>query len=181
MTGERTVIVRKRKFDGSIKYAWPGALFETGHAEWVGVHHRPETDHKVLADGSSETGEPAHLLHYCSTALPLTVIFAFGLDGTFRDAKCDAALPATRDGEYIDFVDLDLDVVVLPGAHHYVRDQDVFAERSAVMAYSEEAKRAAHRGILNALRLLRRGGFPVDGHPERYLASRPVVPITDID
>lgn len=171
MTAGRTVTVRKRKFDGSIKYAWPGTLFETGRGDWIGVHHQPGLHVKVLANGSVEAGEPAHLLHYCSTALPLTVIFAFGLDGAFRDAKCDAALPAEFDGERCDFVDLDLDVVVLPGRQHYVRDQQVFAERASTMGYSDAAKRAAHQGVLHALRLVRKSGFPFDGHPERYLAA----------
>ena len=139
MTAGRTVTVRKRKFDGSIKYAWPGILFETGHSDWIGVHHQPGRHEKVLASGSLEAGEPAHLLHYCSTALPLTVIFAFALDGAFRDAKCDAALPAEFDGAICDFVDLDLDVVVVPGGQHYVRDQQVFAERAVSLGYTGSA------------------------------------------
>ena len=171
MTGA-TVTVRKRKFDGFIKYSWPGTLFDTGHSGWVGVHHQPGHHEKVMADGSVENGEPAHLLHYCSTTLPLTVIFAFALDRTFHDAKCDAALPAEFEGETVDFVDLDLDVVVLPGGQHYVRDQEIFAERAVSMGYTESAKRAAHQGILHALRLVRKSAFPFDGHPERYLAAR---------
>lgn len=169
MTARRQVTVRKLKFDGSVKYAWPGTCFETGHAGWLGVYHDPRQHVKVMTDGSATPGSPAHLLHYFSTVLPLTVIFAFGSDGVFLDAKCDAALPASFDGECCDFVDLDLDVVVLPGGQHYVRDQQVFAERSLAMGYSEAAKRAAHQGVLHALRLVRRGGFPFDGHPERYL------------
>lgn len=172
MRGPGLVTVRKLKFDGTVKYAWPGELFETGQPGWLGIHHDPLRDHKLMADGSIEGGEPAHLLHYCSTQLPLTVIFAFGLDGAFQDAKCDAALPAEVEGTRVDFVDLDLDVVVLPGGHHYVRDQEAFAERAISMGYSEAAKRAAHHGVLHALRLVRRRSFPFDGHPERYLEGR---------
>ena len=47
-----------------------------------------------------------------------------------------------------------------------VKDQEVFAERASSMNYSEEAKRAAHLGILHALRLVRRRQFPFDGHAD---------------
>ena len=111
-------------------------------------------------------GEPAHLLHYIGLVGPVTVLFSFSLEGQFLDAKCDAALPATMAGDAIDFVDLDLDVIVLPGGQHYVRDQKVFAERRQTMGYSSEAQRTAHLGILHALRMVRRRAFPFDGHAE---------------
>lgn len=171
MTAPRMVTVRKKKFDGSVKYSWPGSLFDTGEEGWLGVYHDPRRDEKRLTAGPSDPGEPAHLLHYCSTQLPLTVIFGFGMDGTFFEAKCDAALPAEFHDNQLDFVDMDLDVVVLPGGQHYVRDQEIFAERAATMGYTEAAKRAAHQGILHALRIVRRGQFPFDGHPERFLAG----------
>ena len=162
----RQVAVRKLKFDGSVKYIWPGDLVELGD-EWAVVHHDPAR-HRKLAD-SPEEGEPAHLIHYAGMGGPVTVLFAYSLDGRFLDAKCDAAFAATMDGDTIDFVDLDLDVVVLPGGHHYVRDQDVFAERSVSMSYSEEAKRTAHLGILHALRMVRRKAFPFDGHADNLI------------
>ncbi len=163
--------VRKRKFDGSIKYEWPGERFETGKGEWIAVHHRPRRYQKRMTDGSVVDSDESHLIHYACLDQPLTVIFAYSLDGEFLDAKCDAALPARLEDGYLDFVDLDLDVVVLPGLQHYIRDQEVFAERSVSMGYSDEAKRAAHFGVLHALRLVRRRQFPFDGHPEGFIAS----------
>jgi hypothetical protein len=160
----RQVIVRKLKFDGSVKYAWPGDLVELRAGEWAVVYHNPERHQKVSTDAAE--GEPAHHFHYVGLAGPVTVLFAYSLAGGFVEAKCDAALPGTFDGERADFVDLDLDVVVLPGGQHYVRDQEVFAERSVSMGYSDEAKRLAHLGILHGLRMVRRGAFPFDGHAE---------------
>jgi protein associated with RNAse G/E len=165
----RELTVRKRKFDGSVKYEWPGEVVSTGRDEWLTVYHHPRRSQKRMADGTHESGEPAHFIHYVGMAAPLTLIFAYSLEGVFLDAKCDAALPGELRGEYLDFVDLDLDVVVLPGGHHYVRDQDVFAERSVSMGYSDEAKRAAHLGVLHALRMVRRRGFPFDGHADALI------------
>ncbi|MEO8539874.1 MAG: DUF402 domain-containing protein [bacterium] len=166
------VVVRKLKFDGSVKYEWPGDLVEAIDGEWRVVHHDPGRHAKSGINLRSEfAAEPAHMLHYIGLGGPLTVIFAYSPAGEFLDAKCDAALPGTIEGDTIDFVDLDLDVVVLPGMQHYVRDQDTFAERSISMSYSEEAKRSAHLGILHALRIVRRGLFPFDGHADRLIAE----------
>lgn len=160
------VTVRKLKFDGSVKYAWPGDLLEELDG-WAVVRHDPKRHHKVGDDTRGSDG--SELIHYLGLNGPLTVLFAFDAGGTFLDAKCDAALPAVQHGDRIDFVDLDLDVIVLPGGSHYVRDQEVFAERALSMRYTGEAKRQAHLGILHALRMVRRGLFPFDGHAGRVV------------
>jgi hypothetical protein len=159
----KQVAVRKLKFDGSVKYRWPGDLVELRN-DWAVVHHDPARHVKEGLETGD--GEPAHLIHYIGLAGPVSVLFAYGLAGELLDAKCDAAFPGVVSGDRIDFLDLDLDVVVLPGGQHYVRDQDVFAERCVSMGYSEEARRTAHLGILHGLRMIRRGLFPFDGHAE---------------
>ena len=167
------VVVRKLKFDGSVKYVWPGSLVDIPRADWALVYHDPSR-HEKVGDGVDtrvDGSDHASMFHYVGLAQPVTVLFAFSKAGEFLEAKCDATLPAVRTKNVIDFVDLDLDVIVLPGGAHYVRDQDVFAERSVTMNYSEEAKRQAHLGILHALRMVRRKQFPFDGHAERLAAT----------
>ena len=169
MPADSQVVVRKLKFDGSVKYAWPGTLVEIIGEAWAVVYHDPSRHEKVPAGAETQVNgsDEAHMFHYLGLVQPVTALFAFSRAGQFLEAKCDAALPATRHGDSIDFVDLDLDVIVLPGGTHYIRDQDVFADRSVSMGYSEEAKRQAHLGILHALRMVRRQHFPFDGHAER--------------
>ena len=164
----KQLVVRKLKFDGSVRYEWDGDLVEERDGWLVVLHdwHRHEKRQTASADGNGEKG---YGIHYLGTDGPLSVLFWFDVWGEFGDAKCDAALPAVRKGKRADFVDLDLDVVVLPGGTHYIRDQEVFADRSISMRYSEEAKKAAHLGILHALRKVRRGTFPFDGHAEKLM------------
>jgi hypothetical protein len=164
----REVVVRKLKFDGAVRYEWEGDLLEELPG-WSVVLHDSRRHQKRQTDSPAPDNEGGFGFHYLGTNGPLTVLFWFDLRGRFVDAKCDAALPATLDGDRIDFVDLDLDVVVLPGFTHYVRDQEAFAERSVSMGYTEEAKRVAHQGILHALRMVRRRQYPFDGDPERLL------------
>jgi protein associated with RNAse G/E len=167
MTGARQrVTIRKLKFDGSVKYEWDGRLVER-NGDWLVVTHHFPQDRKRPAPEVNRSLD----IHYVSLSQPLTVLFSFDRRGAFQEAKCDAALPAEQQGLSIDFVDLDLDVVVMPGFTHYVRDQQVFAERAVSMGYTPEAQRSAHLGILRALRLVRRRQFPFDGHAERLAQS----------
>lgn len=164
---QQPVVVRKLKFDGSVRYEWGGELIEERDG-WAIVLH-DTTRHRKRDSKPSPGEEPGMGLHYLGLDSPVTVLFWFDPSLAFCDAKCDAALPASRSGDGFDFVDLDLDVIVLPGLQHYVRDQEVFAERSVSMGYSESAKRTAHAGILWALRAVRRRQFPFDGSPERLI------------
>jgi hypothetical protein len=159
-------VVRKLKFGGRVKYEWPGEIVDEVPGEWLVVHHDPARHEKHSFGEPPEAKEPAHFLHYIGLSGPLSLIFTYSLSGQFLDAKCDAALPGTWDGAHADFVDLDLDVVVLPGFQHFVKDQEVFAERASSMEYTDDAKRAAHLGILHALRAVRRRQFPFDGHAD---------------
>jgi protein associated with RNAse G/E len=164
------VVVRKLKFDGSVSSEWDASLIEVLD-EWLVTVF--DSDRHAIRDDLKREGLPhIFVLHYLSTNRPLVVQIPLTEAGEWaREVKIDAALPAVCNGNVIDFVDLDLDVIVLPGGAHYVRDQDVFAERSVTMNYSEEAKRQAHLGILHALRMVRRKQFPFDGHAERLAAT----------
>lgn len=160
------VVVRKLKFDGSVASEWDADLVETINDEWLVTVF--DSARHGMRDDLDREGEP-HLfvLHYLNMKRPVVVQIPFTEGGTWaREAKCDAALPTTQKGNLLEFVDLDLDVIVLPGAH-YVRDQRQFAERSISMACTEDVKRQAHLGILHALRMVRRQQFPFDAHAGR--------------
>ncbi|GIW13419.1 MAG: hypothetical protein KatS3mg062_0858 [Tepidiforma sp.] len=167
------VTVRKLKYDGTVRYSWPGDLIDARGQEWLIVLHDSERHSKSPPAPVTAAGFGIHTI---GLRQPLTILHAFDPLGNFLEAKCDAALPAALRGRTIDFVDLDLDVVVVPGGDHYVRDLDVFQERAAAMHYPPDVRRAAWRGILHALRAIRRRRFPFDGTLEallgRELAAR---------
>ncbi|WP_322817452.1 DUF402 domain-containing protein [Tepidiforma sp.] len=166
------VLVRKRKYDRSVRSTWPGDLVDA-HDDWLIVLHDSQHHPKDPPDPASA---PGYGIHTIGLREPLTVLHCFDALGHFIEAKCDAALPATISGRTIDFVDLDLDVVLLPEGTHHIRDREIFEQRARTMAYPPEVRRAAWCGILHALRRIRRRRFPFDGTPEtilgRELASR---------
>ncbi len=162
------VTVRKLKYDGSVKYDWDGDLVDGGDG-WVATFHEAAVHGKSL---TLRDEVPPFAIRYFWTGQPLGVLFCFDSQGTFTYAKCDASLPAEVSGRSVSFVDLDLDVVVVPtasGLSYSVKDQAVFAARRLSMGYSEEACRAANRGMGIGLRMVRRRSFPFDGSAEALL------------
>jgi len=167
------VVVRKLKYDGTLRSTWPGDLVDARGDDWLIVFHDSERHPKDPPDPGAPPGFGIHIV---GLREPLTILFRFDPLGRFVEARCDAALPATLRGRTIDFVDLDLDVIVLPGGTHFVRDRADFEARARAMAYPPDVRRAAWCGILHALRRIRRGRFPFDGTREailgRELAAR---------
>lgn len=154
-------IVRKLKYDRLIKSKWQGEFLGLQGAEWLVIAHRPQRHLKF----SGGKGERSDLLfvHCLNLLHPLTVLLEFEASGQFRGAKCDAALPATRDASVIEFVDLDLDLIVEPDLSYRLRDEDTFARNRIRMGYTETVVQQAWAGIALGERLLALRQFPFDG------------------
>jgi protein associated with RNAse G/E len=156
------VSTRKLKVDGSAKAPWNGDLVDTD-GDWLIVYY------EAPGHRTSDGRPVAHALRYFSLAAPLSILVCFDEKGAVLEYQCDAALPATLRGRDIEFVDLDLDLMVGPDGSYHVRDQEAFAINSFVMGYSPEAVQAAHDGIDLALALVERREPPFDGSAGRIL------------
>lgn len=161
---ESYAVVRKRKFDGSVKSEGEGDLLFLLVEEWLVVLHHPER-HRKVTGGTVKYAESL-FLHCFSIIDPLTVLIEYDRHGWFRGAKCDAALPATQADNVIEFVDLDLDVIVKSDLSCSVRDERVFAQNRETMGYPETVVQSAGRGILLAQALVTSRQFPFD---ERFV------------
>mgnify|MGYP001121368540 CR=1 FL=1 len=153
-------LVNKWKVDGTLKSAWEGDLLPDRWSGWRLVVHRPGRHLKFTQTDVAET-RPL-FVHCFGLIRPLTVLLQYSPDGSFQEAKCDAALPATLAGRKIDFVDLDLDVIVAADLSYYVRDEDVFARNAEQMGYGETAVAQARAGIALAQALVSSRRFPFD-------------------
>lgn len=164
---------RKLKFDATGesvglerpgKPPWQSRVIDEVPGQWVVTYsHRP---------GHWPRGfETEHAIQFFGLDKPLTVLACFDAAGAIIEWQCDAALPAVRSANMLEYVDLDLDVMVNPDGTHYVRDLEDFEERSVALSYSEEAKAAAWKGVALALLLVKRKRYPFDGSAERLLAE----------
>ncbi|MEM7343632.1 MAG: hypothetical protein AAF485_05280 [Chloroflexota bacterium] len=159
--GQKTsIIVRKKKFDGRIKSEWTGDLLPLDSKKWRVILHHPKRHQKI----SLGVAQPYQgiFVHCCSLVQPLTVLMQYDLKGHFVGAKCDAALPAKAKGKFIDFVDLDLDVIVEADMHYFIRDEETFARNRKAMGYPNSVVKKAHRGIELGEKMVTTRRFPFD-------------------
>lgn len=157
------VETHKRKFDGSSKTAWCGDLIDAGPDGWLVVYY--ERPPHVTSSGAAVE----HALRYFSLQLPLSVLVCFDSLGAPIEFQCDAALPATLTGRRIDFVDLDLDLMVGRDGISYERDHDTFARNQARMRYPRTAITAAYEGMRLAHAFVESRECPFDDSPARLL------------
>ncbi len=157
------VTTRKLKFDGTAKRPWDGDLVDAIGDHWLVVYYESPPH-------LTEAGETiAHALRYFGMDCPLSVLVCFDAAGRVLEWQADAGLPSRLDGRTIDFVDLDIDLMVDADGHARVRDIFDFERNRRAMAYSDEAVAAAYAGILLAQELFAAGECPFDGSAEAIL------------
>ena len=71
-------------------------------------------------------------------------VFRFLLpDGGLRNYYCNVNLPPTLENGVLDYVDLDIDVVIWPDGSHNILDMDEFEENATVFGYPSEVRAKA--------------------------------------
>ena len=165
------IVVRKRKFDGSVKSEWSGELLPTLSDGWVSVLHDPPRHLKRSAGEIEEVR--ATFVRCFWVDRPLAVLLEYGDDGRFVSAKCDASLPAEMLDRVISFTDLDLDLIVDATLSCHIRDEGTFDRRRRTMSYSAATVHEARTGLGFAARLVEELAFPFDASMRSLPRARP--------
>ena len=155
------VVVRKLKFGGRIRYDWEGELVEVVGDSWAVVHHDPDVHEKF--EGGRSARQPNHHFHVVGLDVPLTALVIYSADRGFVEAKLDAAEPGNRRGGVLEFVDLDLDVIVEADGSYWTRDLTTFEVNREALGYTPGVERTAYEGMRLGLRIARTGAYPLGG------------------
>lgn len=151
------VTVNSRKYDGRVRRTWKGGLLTRSDDLVVLVGRFDEdvehSDLGIIRRGtvSFEHFWPARWYN----------IFRFHEpDGQLKAWYCNVAMPAVFDREVIDFIDLDIDVVVWPDMSYDVVDLDDFERNSQKYGYPVEIRSAAQSALADLLTMIGLGGLP---------------------
>ncbi|HWI50518.1 MAG TPA: DUF402 domain-containing protein [Symbiobacteriaceae bacterium] len=83
---------------------------------------------------------------------------------------CNINLPPLLQGDRVEWVDLDLDVLVTPDLQWRVVDEDEFAANSRRYGYPPEVVAGARRAVAEVVALVEGRQFPFDGKWAEMLA-----------
>ena len=151
------ITVNSRKYDGSIRRTWTCELAESvgDLHKFVGVFDR-DVDHDEL--GLIRKGTISHEYYWLSRWFN---VFRFHEpDGTFRNFYCNIGMPPTFENGVLDYVDLDIDVLVDKVFNYKVLDQKEFEANRKKFRYSAEISLQVENNLRELIRMIESKEFP---------------------
>lgn len=154
---ERQITINSRKYDGHIRRTWPGGLISESKDMLVVIgRFREDVQHDDLGLIKEGTISFEHfwLRRWYN-------IFRFHEpDGRLRNYYCNITMPPVFTNDVIDYVDLDLDVIVWPDKGYQVLDRDDLEKNAIKYGYPVEVIANAEKSLVEIIALIESGGLP---------------------
>lgn len=156
MDGE-LVTINSRNYDGTIRRSWRCRFAKQcgSRLSFDGVFDR-DIEHQDL--GIIRRGTVSYEYYWLDRWYN---VFRFHEpDGEFRNFYCNINTPPIFRRGVLDYVDLDLDIVIWPGGSFKILDQDEFALNVDVFNYPPDVIAAALGTVRDLVGLIESGKFP---------------------
>jgi protein associated with RNAse G/E len=153
------VTINSRKFDGTIHRTWKANLIEQQKSllTFVGEFEK-EIKHQHL--GLIRRGTISYEFYWLDGWFN---VFRFHeIDGSLRNFYCNLNMPPKFENNILDYVDLDVDVLVWKDFSVEILDMDEFEENSKKFNYSAEIKKKTNESLNKILELIENRDFPFD-------------------
>ena len=154
---KNSVTINSRKLDGSVNRSWKCGLVEQNGSllVFLGVFDR-EVEHPDL--GIIRRGTVSYEYYWLDQWYN---VFRFeNPDGQLRNYYCNVNMPPVFENSVLDYVDLDIDVVVWPGAGYKILDLEEFESNAVKFGYSAELRSAAQKALSDVVQLIETKAFP---------------------
>lgn len=156
---EKTIIMKAFKYDGKLHYEQPLQLYRKAdnHVVLSGAKGRELTHYTrdAVYKFDQETFE------YFFTDRWYTAALVFDDNGKVVHVYCNIALPCKITEEEVEFIDLDVDVVVRDGIIEVI-DIDEFEEHKLRYGYSKDLQKRVFEAVDRVKSDIIRGNYPFD-------------------
>lgn len=155
------VKINSRKFDGSIHRSWQCELVEETKDYW---NFYGEFDKEIFHNdlGHIKIGTISYEYYWKNQWFN---VFRFHQpSGEFRNYYCNINMPPTFENGILDYIDLDLDILVWDDFKIELLDQIEFVQNSAKFNYSKEVVLQSKNTVKTLLTLIESRKFPFDFH-----------------
>ena len=151
------VTINSRKFDHSLYRSWKAGLIDRDADLLVfeGVFEI-DVDHPNLGFIRSGTRS----VEYYWLEKWYNIFRFHEPDGAVRNYYCNIIMPPVFSGSTLDYVDLDIDVVVWPGDNYEVLDLAEYEENALLLSYPESVRSRASSALDEVVALIESGGLP---------------------
>jgi protein associated with RNAse G/E len=155
------ITVRSRKYDNEVRKTWTCELLEAtdGLISAVGVF---EIDVKHPGLGSISRGTISYEYFWLDRWYN---VFRFHEpNGAFRSYYCNITMPPTLADGFLDYIDLDIDVVVGKDLSCEVLDMDDFEKNGIKYGYPSDVIDRANKSLDELMEHIGTSQFPFDPH-----------------
>lgn len=159
MPDKNLITINSRKFDGEIHRSWKAELIEETEDLYifVGVFDM-EVKHSKL--GVIRRNTVSYEYYWKNKWFN---IFRFHEpEGNLRNFYCNINQPPTLKNGVLDYIDLDIDVLVWQDFSFEILDMDEFEENILKYKYSDQLQKKAHSSLAEIIDLIEKRNFPFD-------------------
>lgn len=158
-TDLRKIIVNSRKFDNSIHRSWNCTLLEENDELWIFAgEFESEIRHPKL--GIIRRGTISYEYYWKHKWFN---IFRFHEpEGELKFYYCNVNMPPKLENNALDYIDMDVDILVQKDLSFEILDEDEFEENSIKFDYPEEVKLKTRKSIEKLLEKINEKAFPFD-------------------
>lgn len=158
MTVPQTVKINSRKADGSVRRSWDAELLEMSGNEllFVGVFEY-DVAHPEL--GRIRKGTVSYEYYWLDRWYNTFAFFE--PEGGFRNYYCNICSPPTFEDGVLDYVDLEIDLVVWPGWQYAILDQDEYERNAELFSYSDLIRRNVAESLRELQSMIEAKDLPV--------------------
>ena len=151
------VTVRVRKYDGTEHRRWPAKILrQEGSLLVLDASFTEEISHDLL--GTIEIGTRSIEYYWLDRWYN---VFRFSQPGgELRSFYCNVNIPPEFDGQTLDYVDLDIDILVEPDLTYRVVDLQDFELNANHYKYPHEVQRNAKQALAELINLIEVRAFP---------------------
>jgi uncharacterized protein len=162
----RMTTVNSRKFDGSIRRSWQCELIEQDGSLLAFVGEFDTTvEHPDL--GRIEKGTISYEYYWLDRWYS---IFRFHEpSGSLRNFYCNINMPPRFSGGVLDYIDLDIDILVWPDLRYDVLDRDDYETNATRFGYTMHIKEKVEEALNELLELIETRNLP--GVSETFATS----------
>ncbi len=151
------VRVNSRKYDGSIRRTWTGALIERNDADLVLVG---EFDLDVSHPDLGEIKRGTISCEYYYLDAWYSIFCFYDPSGNFRNYYCNINMPPSFQDYVLDYIDLDIDVVVWPDGSFEVLDEEEFEANAVMFNYPDDIRQHSATALSTLIGIIRSQKLP---------------------
>lgn len=151
------VTINTRKLDGKIHRSWKADLIEKKDSllTFIG-EFESEVNHSEL--GVIGRGTVSYEYYWLDRWYN---VFLFKEpNGDFRNFYCNVNMPPTFENNVLNYIDLDIDILVWKDFSYEVLDEDEFKENAELYNYSEELKQKVFENVSILTKMIENKEFP---------------------